>query len=315
MPLALSSLSSFSTPGAPALARARTAPAAVALLRAYFRVASRVVPRLARRQAERLFTTPPGYAGRLGQPVDARRESVVAGRHEIAVWQAGATDAPAVLLVHGWGGRGAQLGAFVPPLLARGLRVVWYDQPGHGESGRGPVGLPDMVRAIEALASTHGPFDGAIGHSLGAAALGLALRGRLRLRRVAFVSSPSSMSEHAHAFARLLGIAPTVRDAMRRRIEQRYGVRFDDIDRIDDLARIEVPALFVHDVHDKDVPFEHALRLAARMPDARLARTHGLGHHRIVRDPAVVSEITRFIAGANDVPADLPALPRPAPLY
>ena len=314
MPIATSSLSALShAPG-----RRRSRPgrtAALPLLRAYFAIASRLVPPLASRQAERLFTTPPGYAGRVRQPVPARRETVVAGRHDVAVWEAGPAGAPAVLLVHGWGGRGAQLGTFVGPLLARGRRVVWFDQPGHGQSGRGPVGLPDMVRAIEALARTHGPFEAAIGHSLGAAALGLALRRHLPIERVAFVSSPSSMSEHARAFARLLNLAPRVHDAMRRHVEQRYGVRFIDIDRIDDLARVDVPALFVHDVHDEDVPIAHALRLAARMPRARLARTHGLGHHRIVRDHAVVAEVVRFVTGADDIAADLPPLPRPAPLY
>ena len=71
------------------------------LVRAYFGVASRLLPDLARRQAECLFTLPPRYAGRRTHPVDARRETVVAGKHSLAVWQAGPASAPAVLLVHG----------------------------------------------------------------------------------------------------------------------------------------------------------------------------------------------------------------------
>ena len=106
-----------------------------ALVRAYFAIASRLLPDLARRHAERLFTVPPRYAGRRTQDINARRETVVAGKHSLAVWQIGPATAPAVLLVHGWGGRGAQMGAFVAPLLASGHRVVWFDQPGHGESG------------------------------------------------------------------------------------------------------------------------------------------------------------------------------------
>ena len=112
-----------------------------ALVRAYFAIASRLLPDLARRQAERLFTLPPRYASRNTQTVDARRETVVAGKHSLAVWQVGPAAAPAVLLVHGWGGRGVQMGSFVAPLLARGYRIVWFDQPGHGESGRGLVAL------------------------------------------------------------------------------------------------------------------------------------------------------------------------------
>ena len=287
-----------------------------AVLRGYFAVASRLVPDVARRQAERLFTTPPRYAGRATQPAPARRETVVSGRHSLAVWQAGPAAAPAVLLVHGWGGRGAQMGSFVDPLLASGYRVVWFDEPAHGDSGRGHVGLPDFVRALHALAATHGPFEAAIGHSLGAASLGVAMRQGLSLGRVVFVSSPASVNEHTHKFASMLGITPQIRDAMRARIERRFGMRFADIDRIDELTQLSLPALFVHDGGDAEVPFENSQRLLARMPGARLIKTYGLGHRRLLRDPGVVRAVVDFVRGeADELPAELPILPRPAPLY
>jgi pimeloyl-ACP methyl ester carboxylesterase len=286
------------------------------LVRAYFAVASRLLPDLARRQAERLFTAPPRYAGRRTQPMDARRETVAAGKHSLAVWQMGPAAAPAVLLVHGWGGRGVQMEGFVAPLLANGHRVVWFDQPGHGESGRGPVALSDFVRALDALAATHGPFAAAIGHSLGAAALGVALRRGMQLERVVFVSPPASLREYARSFARLLGITPAIREAMRLRLEHRYGVRFAEIDRLDELAQLSLPALFVHDRGDGVVPFENTLRLAAHLSGARLVKTYGLGHHRLLRDDAVVRAIVDFVRGdVEDVPAELPMLPRPAPIY
>lgn len=287
-----------------------------AVVRAYFAIASRLLPDLARRQAERLFTMPPRYAGRRAQPVAARRETVVADNRSIAVWQAGPAAAPAVLLVHGWGGRGVQMGSFVAPLLAAGYRAVWFDQPGHGESGRGAVALPDFVRALEALAATHGPFAAAIGHSLGAAALGVALRRGLRLGRIVFVSPPASINEHTHNFARLLGITPRIREAMRRRLEHRYGLRFAEIDRIEELEQLPLPALFVHDRDDVEVPFEHTLRLFRRMPQAWLIKTYGLGHHRLLRDHAVVGAVVDFVSGnADRLPTELPRLPRPAPIY
>jgi len=286
------------------------------LLRAYFSVSSRLLPDMAQRHAERLFTSPPRFAGRQLPPVDSRREVVIAGRHAVVVWHAGPASASAVLLVHGWGGRGAQMGSFVAPLLAAGHRVVWFDQPGHGESGHGPVALPDFVRAVEAVVATHGPFAAAIGHSLGAAALGVALRRGVRLGRAVFVSPPSSMREHARNFARLLGITPRVRDAMRRRLEARYGVTFADMDRVEELEQLQLPALFVHDSDDEQVPFEHTLRLSARMPDARLIKTYGLGHYRLLRDHAVVRAVVDFIHGdVGNLPTELPALPRPAPIY
>lgn len=296
------------------IVRTNVAALGVWMIRGYFRAASRMLPALARRQAERLFTTPPRGQYR-PNAIDARRDTVVAGGRPIAVWQAGAPAAPAVLLAHGWGGCGAQMATFVAPLRERGFRVVWFDQPGHGESGTARVTLPDFVRSIEALDASHGPFHGAIGHSLGSAALGIAMRRGFAPARVVFVSPPASMREHASRFARALGIAPRVRDAMRRRLERRHGMRFDDIDRIEELEALNVRALFVHDRHDAQVPIENSQRLRQWMRGARLLVTHGFGHNRILREPSVAKAVADFVAGGEAVPWELPALPRPAPLY
>lgn len=298
--------------------RTRRAPtlSLVPVLRNYFRLVSRIAPELARRHAEKLFTTPPRPRRVPERRLPARRETVSAGRHDIAVWQAGPAQAPAVLLAYGWGGQAAQLLPLAEMLLRAGRRVVWYDQPGHGESGRGRVSLPDFVQAMHALAATHGPFDAAVGHSLGGAAIGLALREGRRFGRVVFIGAPASMNEHAKRFSALLGISPRVRDAMRQRVEHRYGVRFDDIDRIDALRKIDLPALFVHDVDDDRVPFEHALRLSALMPRARLLRTWGLGHNRILKDAATLAAVTAFVLDHEaELPAELPLQPLPSPLY
>jgi pimeloyl-ACP methyl ester carboxylesterase len=131
-----------------------------------------------------------------------------------------------------------------------------------------------------------------------------------------FVSPPSSINEHAHNFARLLGITPQIREAMRRRIERRYGVRFAEIDRIADLEQLQFPSLFVHDSDDAEIPFEHSLRIMDRMPGARLIKTYGLGHYQLLRNPSVVRAVVDFVRGnVDDLPAELPVLPRPAPIY
>lgn len=286
------------------------------LMRAYFALTSRLLPAYAQHQAERIFTTPPRYAGQTAQPVDTRRETVAAGTRSIAVWQAGPTAAPAVLLAHGWGGRGSQLGAFVTPLLEAGYRVVWFDQPGHGESDRSRTGLPDFVRALKALATTHGPFVAAIGHSLGAGALGLALREGLALEHVVMISTPSSMTEHMQRFTHFLGLAPGFAVRLRTALERHYRVSFAELDRVEALGASTAKVLLIHDMQDAQVEFRHACRIQAGVPSARLLPTHGLGHFRIVRDQQVVRAAVDFVRGQDEsLPAVIPPLPLPAPLY
>ena len=293
----------------------RAMPIAATLGRAYFALVSRVLPGVASDQVERMFTTPPRYAGRVTPSVNARRRFVRSGARALAVWEAGSANDPTVLLAHGWGGRGVQMEAFVAPLLQRGFRVAWFDQPGHGDSGEGPVGLPDFVHALEAIGKTLGHLHAVVGHSLGAAALGIALRRGLPIARAVFIGSPASMSEQAGAFARMIGIAPWVRDVMRLRLERRYGMPFEEIDDVEELQHVMIPALFVHDAGDREVPFENALRLSSRMPNARLLRTYGLGHRRALREHGVIAAIAEFADGVDDMPGEWPRLPRPAPLY
>src|SRR5262245_48112387 len=80
---------------------------------------SALAPRTASRLAERLFLTPPRIrrpASEAALLASAHVRSRQVGTRQIntASWGSG----PAVLLVHGWGGRGTQLGAFVQPLVS-----------------------------------------------------------------------------------------------------------------------------------------------------------------------------------------------------
>ncbi len=79
-----------------------------------------------------------------------------------------------MLLVHGWEGRGSQLGAFVEPLVRAGLSVVAFDAPGHGDSPGRRLYLTDMADAIIDVERAVGPLHAIVAHSFGAAAVLLA---------------------------------------------------------------------------------------------------------------------------------------------
>ena len=139
------------------------------LVRAGHRVLSAVAPEAAAARAERLFLTPPrprrpAWEVELLARAEARPMRVGARRIETWTWGTG----PSVLLVHGWGGRGTQLGAFVAPLVARGFSVVTFDAPGHGASDEGVVTIPEMTAAIHTVAASRGPLAGLVAHSAGA---------------------------------------------------------------------------------------------------------------------------------------------------
>ena len=58
---------------------------------------------------------------------------------------------------------------------------------------------------------------------------------------------------------------------------------------------LSIPTLVIHDDRDTDIPWKDGRAVADAWPGAEFLLTHGLGHRRILRDPAVVTAITEFI--------------------
>ena len=267
------------------------------LTRAALAVVSWISTAWAARHAEALFFTPPRpRKSRAALPTGAQRLDVQSRYGRVAAWSWG--SGPVVYLVHGWGGRAEQLGAFVVPLVARGLRVIAMDGPGHGESsGRRTSGV-EIGRALADVAAQHGPARGVIAHSLGAAAATFAVREGLAVERLAFVGPPADPLTWVARFGRQLGLGAAVMAEMRRHSERRIQARWDDLPLVPLRGLPNPPPLLVvHDRDDREVRSADGAAVAAAWPGARLLETEGLGHRRVLRDPAVVNTVAAFLAG------------------
>lgn len=230
----------------------------------------------------------------------ARRGGLAHRGRPLAVYEWG--KGPAVLLVHGWHGRGPQLGAFAVALAAAGLRAVALDAPAHGRTPGRSTNLPEVSAALRAVAASCGPVHGLIAHSFGVPCALHAMSEGLAVGRMVAIAAPSSVEFLVDSFAGMLALSPPVVQVLRRRLEERFGpdlwMRFAPRE----LARgCEVPALLLHDEDDRDVPVEEGEALAAAWPGARFERTRGLGHRRILRDKTVVERATEFLAPAAPV--------------
>jgi pimeloyl-ACP methyl ester carboxylesterase len=284
-----------------------------------FLTGSLLLPEYAATLAERLFLTPP--APQLPQStffdfLDARSSFVEYRGRTLATWRWGPLDAPAVLLAHGWGGYAAQMRGFVPRLLAEGFRVIAYDQPAHGLSEGKLTGLPDFAGALDAVAGHHGNVRHVIAHSLGGVAAAVALSRGLALQSAVLVSPPSDLVGYSRQFARWTWMPEALRRAMQAAIEERFGVRWLELEISRFAPRLHTPALVIHDRGDGIVPWTQGAALARAWPGARLLSTEGLGHGRILESETVLRAAADFIAGRTAVASlAAPALPHPAPLY
>ena len=265
-------------------------------LRTAFRAVGSVAPGVAARWAETIFCTPPR------NPMRAAEEAFVATgarftvrweSEELAAWEWG--KGPTVLLVHGWGGRAGRLTELAKALVDGGFRVVGHDAPAHGLSSGRFASLPEFARALRAVSDAVGPVYAVVGHSLGGAAVSLALHDGLAASRAVLLAPPADVVVFSHAFASHVGLPARAHAAMRLNLEIRLRMRWEDL-HIPTLApRLRVPALLIHDRDDSDVPYGHAEEIARAWPDARLVATAGLGHRAILRDPAVLRATVEFL--------------------
>ena len=273
------------------------APVRVWALRTAFRTVGSFAPDVAARWAETIFCTPPRH-----DPPATEEEFIATGRRfvvrsegqDIAAWEWGA--GPTVLLAHGWGSRAGRFRGIGTALVDEGFRVVAHDAPAHGRSTGRFASLPEFARALRAVADHAGEVYGIVGHSLGGAAACVAMHGGLAARRVVLVAPPADVQQFSQDFGDYLRIPPRTRQVMRRNLEARLRMRWDDLHMPTLAATLPVEALVVHDREDEEVPFAHGEELARAFPRGRLIATSGLGHRAILRDPEVVRQTVAFLA-------------------
>jgi pimeloyl-ACP methyl ester carboxylesterase len=271
----------------------------VRLVRVFARLGSAVAPRATGWLLARLFTSPRRFERPEREDAwlqGSRRERIeLEDGRGLAVRRWGRSG-PVVLLVHGWQGRGSQLGAVVAPLRARGFQVVSFDQPAHGASDGDRTALPDFARVIGRVIDEVGPVYAIVAHSMGGAATTLALSWGARAERLVYVAPPEDPPGYLARLAGELGFSDAAMAAARETLEARYGVPLSAVTGGVLAPHRTEPLRIIHDRGDKEVPFSEGARLAALWPGAELVPTDDLGHKRILYDDAVVDSIVGFVS-------------------
>jgi pimeloyl-ACP methyl ester carboxylesterase len=257
------------------------------------------------RLAERLFTSP-----RRHRRPDRERAVLASGRpfsldvalhsprargglHRLTAWRWG--YGPTVLLVHGWEGRGSQLGEFVEPLVRAGLSVVAFDAPGHGDSPGHRLFLTELADCVVGVARAVGPLHAIVAHSFGAAAVLLAHhRGGVDAARNVMIAPNVLIDDAVARFVHAVALDDRDRESLELQLARDNGVASAALEVDQRVGQRDAALLIVHDRLDREVPFAHGERLAEVWRQAHLHATSGLGHRRILRDEEVIAEVVEF---------------------
>jgi len=189
-----------------------------------------------------------------------------------------APGAPALVVMHGWGGNAEMMLPLAAPLHAAGYSLLLVDARCHGRSdGDTFASLPRFAEDIEAALAwlreqpeVDSGALGVIGHSVGAGAALLVAARQPELRAVV------SLAAFAHPAAMMRRWLATLRIPywplgayILAYVQRVIGFRFDAIAPRNTIARVACPVLLVHGLEDETVPVEEAREIhAARAGDA-----------------------------------------------
>jgi len=256
-------------------------------------------PKLAARFAMKVFTTPIKFKlPKREEEMDrkSRQEQVLIPsiKKSINVYHLG--DSPKkVLLVHGWSGRGTQLVSIADKLVKCGYSTISFDAPAHGKSSGKTSDMTEFIASILELEKIHGPFEFAIGHSLGAMAVLNAVKQGLKVKRAVIIGSGDIIRDIMVDFTQKLGMNIAIGELMIKMFEKKFGETINNYSAYIAAKDVHIPVLVFHDENDADVPVSAAHHIFKNLNDARLVITQGLGHRKILGDKAVIKQITDFL--------------------
>ena len=200
----------------------------------------------------------------------------------------GVLNAPAILVMHGWGANASMMLPAVAPLSSTGFAVLLLDARCHGASDEDTfTSLPRFAQDIEAgldWLARQPRVDASklavIGHSVGA---GAALLSATRRDDIQAVVSISAFAHPHEVMRRLLASHRIPYFAVGwfvlRHVQRVIGARFDDIAPLRSMGHVRCPVLLVHGEDDDMVPFDDARRLLAAGHPGQVSLMAVAGRH------------------------------------
>ncbi|RTY86462.1 alpha/beta hydrolase [Flavobacterium sp. GT3R68] len=200
-----------------------------------------------------------------------------------------------VLLVHGWSGRGTQLVKFAQELVKLGYCTISFDAPAHGKSPGTKTIMTEFIASVMEIEKKFGPFEAAIGHSLGGMTLLNALKRGLQLNKVVIIGSGDKVQDIITDFVTKLELTPESGEQLKLHFEKQFGETMESYSSYIAAKEIDIPVLVIHDENDYEVPVQAGIHIHKQLRKGDLLITKGLGHRKILGNHQVIEKVIQFI--------------------
>lgn len=263
------------------------------------KVLETISPKLATQFAIKLFTTPIRHKlpkREIEMDVKSKQQllKIEAINKEIMLYQYGSGEKK-VLLVHGWSGRGTQLVKIADELLKLGYSTISFDAPGHGKAPGKTSNMTEFIAAAMEIEKQFGPFEFAIGHSLGGMTVMNAIKKGLYVKKAVIIGSGDVVQDIMDDFVLKLGLKTEISKLMRIAFENKLKETMNSYSAYIAAKEVSIPVLVIHDENDDDVPVTAGQHIHQHLKNGQIMITKELGHRKILGDSNVIQRIVEFI--------------------
>jgi pimeloyl-ACP methyl ester carboxylesterase len=274
-------------------------PLLLKFVRWFFPKLERLAPSLAHRYFVKIFFSPLRYTA----PEKEKKAESFATKFSVDVmgkriqgYRWGSTKAY-VLFVHGWAGRGTQFRRFIKPLQAMGLSAVAFDGPAHGQSEGKETQILEFDVTLKKIIEREGTPVGVICHSFGGGAALFATMNGLPIHRLVNIGTPTIGDEIIKTYLRNINGSSQTGLFFKEYMKKTFGKNFDEFTALHFVKHLPRPLdlLLIHDEDDREVIIAHPEALLKVYPSAKLIRTKGLGHTRILKNDQVIAAAIAFV--------------------
>lgn len=199
-----------------------------------------------------------------------------------------------ILCLHGWQSNSFRWKKYVEVLDKKKYTMICLDAPAHGRSDGVLFNVPMYARLIQQFLEQN-KVDSILSHSLGAFSTMYLLSNYPLLSppKVIALGTPSYADSFIDEFIRVLNLSSKTRRNLVTYFTNYSGLKTNDFDSKLFAKNQKSFGLIVHDINDKEAPFEYAKEMAKIWPKSRFLGTEGFGHK--LRDDSVVQEVIKFI--------------------
>jgi pimeloyl-ACP methyl ester carboxylesterase len=199
-----------------------------------------------------------------------------------------------ILCLHGWQSNSFRWKKYVKVLDKKKYTMICLDAPAHGRSDGVLFNVPMYARLIQQFLEQN-KVDSILSHSLGAFSTMYLLSNYPLLSppKVIALGTPSYADSFIDEFIRVLNLSSKARRNLVTYFTNYSGLKTNDFDSKLFAKNQKSFGLIVHDINDKEAPFEYAKEMAKIWPKSRFLGTEGFGHK--LRDDSVVQEVIKFI--------------------